>query len=136
MAVEDLDHAGEVGQGPCQPVDLVDNDDIDTVAGHVVQQALQASTVHRAARDTTIVIPLAHRLPTFAHLALDEGLAGLTLCIEAVEVLFEPFLAAFARIDGAADAGAGHVWVFRRPKKRGPFHRAPAMTVAAAERLA
>jgi hypothetical protein len=40
VAVEDLDHAGEVGEGPRQPVDLVDDDDVDAVAGHVIQKVL------------------------------------------------------------------------------------------------
>ena len=43
-------------------------------------------------------------MPAFMALARDEGLAGLALGMERVELLLEPFLGGFAGIDGAAKA--------------------------------
>ena len=48
--------------------------------------------------------------------------------------LLEAFLAALPRIEGAVETGPAHL-ADRRPKKRGPFQRVPAIAVAAAERL-
>jgi hypothetical protein len=40
MGVEQLDEFGEVGQRPRQPVDLVDDDDVDLSGTDIVQQFL------------------------------------------------------------------------------------------------
>ena len=40
MGIEELDELGEVGKGPCQPVDLVDHDDVDLAGPNVVQEPL------------------------------------------------------------------------------------------------
>jgi hypothetical protein len=53
------------------------------------------------------------------------------LGVERVEVLIEPFVGGFARVDGTADP-----WLAHRhadlfiPKNRGPDHRAPVMARA------
>ena len=44
--VEQLDQLGEVGQRPCQPVDLVDDDDVHPAGANVVQQLCQGGPVH------------------------------------------------------------------------------------------
>ncbi|MNJ47966.1 hypothetical protein D3C77_431440 [compost metagenome] len=48
-AVEALDDSGEVGQGPGETVDLVDDDGVDEAGVHLSQQALQGRPVHIAA---------------------------------------------------------------------------------------
>jgi len=47
VPVEQVDDLGEVAQGTAEPVHLVDHDHIDLVRLHVIQQSLQARTVHR-----------------------------------------------------------------------------------------
>ena len=72
--------------------------------------------------------------PAFVRLAAYKRLRRFALGIKTVEPLLQPFLAAFAAIDRAAEPTRAHV-PSRRPKKRGPFQRLPAMAKAAAERL-
>jgi len=43
------------------------------------------------------------RPPAFVPLAVDEGLAGFTLCLQRIEFLVEPLLGGFAGVDRAAD---------------------------------
>jgi hypothetical protein len=43
MRVEEFDELGEIGERPCQPVDLVDDDDIDFAGPDSVQKDLQGS---------------------------------------------------------------------------------------------
>ena len=50
MLVEQLHQLGEVGQRAGQPVDLVDDDDVDLPGSHLVQQVLQGRAVERGAR--------------------------------------------------------------------------------------
>ena len=52
VLVEDLDDLGEVGQRPGQPVDLVDDHDIDALVANVGEQPLQGRPLHGAARDS------------------------------------------------------------------------------------
>ena len=42
MLVEELDQLGEVGERAGQPVDLVDDDDVNPSSANVVQQPRQA----------------------------------------------------------------------------------------------
>ena len=44
--VEQLDELGEVGQRPCQPVDLIDHDHVDPSSADVIQQLRQGWPVH------------------------------------------------------------------------------------------
>src|SRR4051794_24764584 len=59
---------------------------------------------HRAARKTTIVVAVPNHHPSLMPLRCDKSLASLTLGIERVELLFQSFLAGFARIDRAAQS--------------------------------
>jgi hypothetical protein len=45
MFVEEFDKLGKVGKRPCQPIDLVDDDDIDLLGPHPVQKGLQGRAV-------------------------------------------------------------------------------------------
>lgn len=62
----------------------------------------------------------------------NKGLTGLALCIERVEVLFQPLFARLAGIDGAARLRhAERIPV--RPKNRGPDQAVPVIRLATAE---
>jgi len=82
--------------------------------------------------------------PAFGLLAYDIGLARLTLSIQAVEVLFKPFLARLARIDRATDLPlrrqdaalrVGRSGLCSSPKNLGPDHRVPVIVRATSDRL-
>ena len=106
---------GEVEQRAGQPVDLVDDDDVDLPGRDVGEQrACSAGPLHRAARDAAIVVALAEQRPAFVRLARDVRRAGLALRIEAVELLLQPFLARLAGVDRAAQA-----WSWHRPEEFG-----------------
>ena len=81
--VERLDQLGEVEQRAGQPVDLVDDDDVDPAGGDIGQQPLQGRALERAARQAAIVIDVGQRGPAFAGLAQDVGGTRLALGIEA-----------------------------------------------------
>ncbi|SEP07764.1 hypothetical protein SAMN04490248_12316 [Salinihabitans flavidus] len=51
-----------------------------------------------AARDPAIIISVREQFPSLMLLAGDIGLAGLSLRIERIEVLFQPLFGAFAGI--------------------------------------
>jgi hypothetical protein len=49
MRVEKLDEFGEVGKRPRQPIDLVDDYDIDLLGSDLVQQSLEGRPIERCA---------------------------------------------------------------------------------------
>src|SRR5439155_7663801 len=85
-----------------QPVDLVDEDEIDPGSLDVGEQTLQRRALHVAAREPAIVVAGPGQCPAPVTLAADVGLAGFALRLERVELLFEPFLGGFAGVDRAA----------------------------------
>ena len=101
-AVEDVDDLGEVGQRPGQPVDLVDDYDVDPPGLDLRHQCLQRRSLEIAARISSVVIGCRLKHPAFVLLAFDEGLTGLALGVKRVEGLFEALLARLTRIDCAA----------------------------------
>ena len=104
-AVEHLDQPGKVHQRAGQPIDLVDDDDVDLPRLDVGQQALQGGPLQRAAREAAVVVAVGHQKPALGLLAGDIGLAGLALGVERVELLLEAFLGRLAGIDRAAKLG-------------------------------
>src|SRR5258705_10155079 len=82
LGVKDLDQPGKIGERAGQPVDLVDDDDIDPAALDVGEQALQCRPLHIAAREPAIVVVGPGRYPALVTLAADVGLAGFALCLE------------------------------------------------------
>jgi hypothetical protein len=46
--IKHLDHLGEVGEGSRQPVDLVDDDDIDQSRAHILHQGPEGRALHGA----------------------------------------------------------------------------------------
>ena len=105
MTVEGLDELGEVTERPAQPVDLVDDDDVDPPDLDIGEQALQRRALQGGAGDATIVIKVGKCSPALVLLARDIGLTGFPLCIEGIEVLIETRFGGFAGVDGAAHRG-------------------------------
>ena len=105
MSIEDLDHLGEIGERAGQPVDLVDDDDVDPPGLDVGKQALQRRALQGGARDAAIVVTGGQRDPPLVLLAGDIGGAGLPLGLQRVEGLLEAFFRGFTGIDGAAYRG-------------------------------
>src|SRR5208283_3030187 len=162
MRIECLHQLGEIGERARQPIDLIDDDNVDPALANSVKQALQRRPLHGAAGIATVVEALAHQTPALVRLTLDKSLGGLSLRVERIEVLFETRVGGDASVDGAAN-GRGHglpptredsrearrapavrSLAFRattcvaprsRAKKRRPFHRTPVMARATAERL-
>ncbi len=103
VLIEHLDQPGEIHQRAAQPVDLVDDHDVDATGLDVGEQALQGRPFERAAGEAAIVVLVCEFEPALGALAGDVGAAGLALGVEAVELHVEPFLGRLARVDGAAE---------------------------------
>src|SRR5271166_5258493 len=102
MLVKEFNQLGEVGERPCQPVDFVDDEDVDFFGPDLVQQSLQGWALERGAGKAAIVEFVADEPPAFMRLALDIGLASFALGVERVEGEIEIVLGRFARVDRAA----------------------------------
>ena len=89
MGIEQLDQLGEVGQRAGQPVDLVDDDDVDLAGPDILQQPLQGRPVGRSAGEAAIVISGLDQRPAGMGLAFDIGVGRLILGIQRVELLVE-----------------------------------------------
>ena len=77
--IEDLDDLGKIGERAGQPVDLVDDHDIDALCRDVGEQPLQSRPTHRRAGEPAVIITCAQAHPAFVALAGDKGLAGFAL---------------------------------------------------------
>ena len=77
--VEDLDDLGKIGQRAGQPVDLVDDNNIDPPGRDVGKQPLQSGPIHRGAGEPAVIITGGQADPAFVPLAVDEGFAGFAL---------------------------------------------------------
>ena len=85
-----------------QPVDLVDERNIDLAGPDVGQELLQRRALERGAGECTVVVAAGDQPPAFVRLTPDIGLARLALGIERVEGKLEIVLGRLARIDRAA----------------------------------
>ena len=146
MRFEALHHSHEVGQRARQPIQFICHDTIHQACLDVTQQALQRRPLQRAAGEAAIVVAIAHQHPALGALTGHVGLTGIALRIQRVELLLQPLVGGFARIDRAAkllrggrhgrlDAGApGHAPALPfSPKNVQPFQRVPVMWRATAE---
>jgi hypothetical protein len=102
MVVKKLDELGEVGERAGQPIDLIDDDNVDLPRPNLLQERLQRWTLQRGAGKAAIVEFVADEFPAFMRLALDIGFAGFALGVERVEGEIEIVLGGFARVDRAA----------------------------------
>ena len=101
----------EIGERSRQPVDLVDDHDVDPARSDIGDQVFQGGPLQIAAREPTVVIAGFGQYPALVALAADEGLTGFALRRERVEFLLQPFLGGFAGVDGAASGQLlSHSW--------------------------
>jgi len=107
VLVEKLHHAGEVQEGPAQPVDLVNHHAVDVARLDAGEEPLEGGPLHVAAGEAAVVKSVGDAHPSLVSLARDIGFRGFPLCVEAVELLFQPFVCGLACVDGAADGPAG-----------------------------
>ena len=75
LCIEDLDQPSKIGQRAGQPVNLVDDDDIDPASPDVGKQALECRPLDVAAREPAIIIAGPGQYPALVTLAGDVGLA-------------------------------------------------------------
>jgi len=80
--VEDLDDLGKIGERAGQPVDLVDDHNIDAPRRDVGQQPLQRRPTHCRTGEPSVIITRAQAHPAFVALAGDESLARLALRLQ------------------------------------------------------
>jgi hypothetical protein len=71
-----LKHAGEVQQRSAQTVDFIHDDAIQFARFGCLKQPPQSRPVHVRAGEPAVVIQLRQREPSFAPLALNEGLGA------------------------------------------------------------
>src|SRR5208282_6627892 len=102
FSVEEFDQPRKIGKRPGQPVDLVDDHDVDPAGPNIAEEVLQRRSLYITAREPTVVIAGLGQYPALVALAADIGLAGFALRRERVEFLLEPFLGGFAGVDRAA----------------------------------
>ena len=107
MRVQHIDDLGEIGQRSGQAVDLVNDDDLNLASLDVRQQPLQGRPFHCAAGEAAVIIHVWNRHPAGVTLARHISLAGFALGIERIELLIEPVVGRFARVDRATDSHAG-----------------------------
>jgi DNA-binding NarL/FixJ family response regulator len=100
---QDLHDLAEVADRAAEAVHLVDHHAIDLFGLDVGKQAAQGRAVHVGSGVAAVVVLVRHERPALAGLAADEGLAGVALRVERVEVLVQALVGRFPRVDGAAD---------------------------------
>jgi len=113
--VQHLHHPREVQQRPAEAVDLVDDHAVDLPGLGVFEKPLEDRAFHISAGEPAIVVAIRQALPAFTPLAGDVVLTCLPLGVEAVELLLEALVGAFAGIDGTTDCGLAFVLPVRFP---------------------
>src|SRR4029453_7229072 len=103
---------GEIRERAGQPVDLVNQHNVDLAGPDIRQELLQGGALERGTGEGAVVVAAGDQPPALVRLTLYIGLAGLALGIERAEGKVEVMLARLARIDRTARAladGAVHV---------------------------
>src|SRR5262249_16792968 len=132
---------GKVRQGPRQPIDFVDHNDIEPARLDVRQQALQGGAIGRAAGEPAVIISGPYQAPMSVSLAANVSRGGIILSVQRVELLVESRVSRNACVDRTPDcfSRSGHSCtcggLSRSPKKRGPFHLVPVIARAISDRL-
>ena len=107
MGVEDVDDLGEIRQRSGQPVNLVDDDDLNLAGRDVFQQPLEGRALHRAAGEAAVIIHVRNGDPSRMTLTDDIGVASLALRVEGIELLLESVFGRFSGVNRAAETGRG-----------------------------
>lgn len=69
MCVEHIDDLRKVSERPSQPVDLIDNDDLNLGGLNVGQQPLKRRSLHGATRKPSVVVEIGKARPPGVLLA-------------------------------------------------------------------
>ena len=85
--VEHIDDLGEVREAAGEPIDLVNQDDVDLARRDIGEQSHQSGALHVTAREPAIVVALGIERPAFMTLAQRIGSTGLILRIKAIKFL-------------------------------------------------
>jgi hypothetical protein len=96
-----IDDAGKVEQRAGEAIHLVDHNAVGASGANVGEELLERGAVHVGAGIAAVIVVSGRQRPAFGTLAGDEGLGGITLRIEGVEVLFETFFGGLAGVNGA-----------------------------------
>ena len=102
MRIEQLDYLREIRERAGEPVDLVNQHNIDCSRPDIGQELLHCGTIKRAAGERAIVIPTGDRPPALLRLTLYICLAGLALGVERGEGKVEVMLRGLAGVDVGA----------------------------------
>src|SRR5258706_3587175 len=101
MFVKEFDQLGEVSQGPGQPVDLVDGNNVDSAGPDLGEKLLQGRAVKGGTGKGAIIIALLDQAPSFVRLAFDIGFTSLALGVEGIKLEVEVMFGGFSRVDRA-----------------------------------
>ena len=74
---------GKIHQRAGEPVDFVDDDDIDLAGADQVHEPGEGRAIHVAAREPAVVEMIGDQRPAFMRLGFDVAFAGLALRFEA-----------------------------------------------------
>jgi hypothetical protein len=85
MRIEDFDDFGEIRQAAGETIHLIDDDDADFFVSHVLKQLMKRGAIHASAGIAPVSVLGGKHTPALLTLACDESLAGLPLCLQAVE---------------------------------------------------
>jgi hypothetical protein len=102
MQVKQFDEFGKIGKRAGQPVDFVDDNNIDLADSDFYKQLLQGRALERRPGKRPIVKPAVNEPPAFMRLALYIGFASLPLRMERVELKIKIMLGRLSRVDRAA----------------------------------
>jgi hypothetical protein len=102
VGIEQLEELGEISERAGQPIDLVNQHNIDRARPDIRQELLQSGPRERGAGECAVVVAAGDQPPALVRLTLYIGLTGLALGIERAEGKIEVMLARLAGIDRAA----------------------------------
>src|SRR5690348_6331064 len=120
MLVKQFDEFGKIGQRAGQPVDLIDDNNIDLAGSDFREQFLQSRALERRPGKRPVVKPMMDQAPAFMGLALYIGLASFSLCVERVELKIKIMLGRLSRIDRAAEVFCSGRLIHCRPDGHWP----------------
>ncbi len=84
MLVKQFDEFGKIRKRAGQPVDLVDDNNVNLAGSDCCEQVLQSRALERRPGKRPVVKPVVYGAPAFMRLALYIGLASLPLrCLHA-----------------------------------------------------
>jgi hypothetical protein len=74
MGVEQLDQFSEVRKWPGQPINYVDDNDVDPGSANVLEESPERRPVHRPTRIASVVVVIARQSPALMRLTFDVSL--------------------------------------------------------------